>query len=85
MKLLPVLSVLLVASQILTRPAGPVCPLAHHYPEPYMGSPLSLSAASHAVGEQHPEELCFCSSDMRLKVREQTPHWYFFTSAWVCR
>lgn len=22
---------------------------------------------------------------MRLKVREQVLHWYFFTSAWVCR
>lgn len=39
----------------------------------------------HTAVEQHPEELCFCSSDMRLKVREQMPHWYFFTSAWVCR
>lgn len=34
---------------------------------------------------QHPEELCLCSRDMRLKVREHEPHWYFFTSEWVCR
>lgn len=34
---------------------------------------------------QQPAALCFCSSDMRLKVREQVLHWYFFTSAWVCR
>lgn len=45
----------------------------------------SVPAALHTAAEQHPEELCFCSSDMRLKVREQMPHWYFFTSAWVCR
>lgn len=49
------------------------------------GSPPSVSVGLHTAVEQHPEELCFCSSDMRLKVREQMLHWYFFTSAWVCR
>lgn len=38
-----------------------------------------------AVEGQQPAALCFCSKDMRLKVREQVLHWYFFTSAWVCR
>lgn len=36
-------------------------------------------------GRQQPEALCLCSSDMRLKVRAQEPHWYFFTSECVCR
>lgn len=54
-------------------------------PRTLSGSPPSASAPLHTAVEQHPEELCFCSSDMRLKVREQMPHWYFFTSAWVCR
>lgn len=66
-------------------------PFCGHCPVVWMGPPLPLaltpflSEAFHTVAEQHPEELCFCSKDMRLKVREQTPHWYFFTSAWVCR
>lgn len=34
---------------------------------------------------QQPEALCLCSRDMRLKVRAHEPHWYFFTSEWVCR
>lgn len=35
--------------------------------------------------EEQPVRVCLCSRDMRLKVREQAPHWYFFTSEWVCR
>lgn len=38
-----------------------------------------------AVEGQQPAAVCFCSRDIRLKVREQVPHWYFLTSAWVCR
>lgn len=38
------------------------------------GSPPSVSVGLHTAVEQHPEELCFCSSDMRLKVREQMLH-----------
>ena len=34
---------------------------------------------------QHPDAVCLCSSDMRLKVREQVAHMYFFTSECVCR
>jgi len=44
-----------------------------------------VSWPGQTAGTLHPAELCFCSRDMRLKVREQVPHWYFFTSAWVCR
>lgn len=40
---------------------------------------------SQAVEGQQPAAVCFCSKDMRLKVREQVLHWYFLTSAWVCR
>lgn len=41
---------------------------------------------AHAVEEvEQLTALCFWRRDMRLKVREHTPHWYFFTSAWVCR
>lgn len=49
-------------------------PLHQPVPRTLSGSPPSVSAELHTAAEQHPEELCFCSSDMRLKVREQMPH-----------
>lgn len=46
---------------------------------------IKIKCRVQAVERQQPAALCFCSKDMRLKVREQVLHWYFFTSAWVCR
>lgn len=46
---------------------------------------LPVTQCPQAVEGQQPAAVCFCSRDIRLKVREQVPHWYFFTSAWVCR
>lgn len=52
----------------------------------YEGVQGSRRGAVVYEGGQHPAEaLCLCSRDMRLKVREHVPHWYFLTWEWVCR